>query len=456
MQNKWLASLFILNTLSTAAGFEHAMALIPKHEAAAYRFDVPAIVYQHVHHADLRDVRVINVQGDEVPMRITLREDQIHNTWSEVTLPIFQLHAVENIPISTKQTKTTWQGDQQSLTVTTSEQVVTYLKSQKQSSGNNVLIDAAAINNKTDVVLDLDWAFSTAGNRVFYVDLQGSNDLSQWHRVLNNQKLLEINTGGQVVYENRLKLPNRPHQFYQLRFRGTEVPAIKAVTARVVQQHLDRPLQWSTVDDFDVVEPDQQGHVLEWDLNAQYPIESLKLGFDYNNLMAQIRLYSKPHPQSAWRLVAQDEVYDVGDGELSMFNDQLHFASNNHRYWRLSSNSEINSQWVNDIGFAWRAHQIQFLAQGEGPYTLYFGDSSINQWPSTKWYQTLNEILRQDLFSKAIQLGQMKQIAVPAEVSEPKDETNNHSKWIFWGLLAVVLMMLGIMAVRLLREVAQE
>ncbi len=34
-------------------------------------------------------------------------------------------------------------------------------------------------------------------------------------------------------------------------------------------------------------------------------------------------------------------------------------------YWRLTSDSAINSQWITGIEMAWRSHQVQFLAIGE-------------------------------------------------------------------------------------------
>ncbi|WP_223788742.1 DUF3999 family protein [Marinicella meishanensis] len=423
-------------------------------KADGYRLSIPAAVYLHAHNADLRDVRILNAAGDEVPIRITMDEDQWRQTWSAVTLPLFNLQTTKDFPINSQQVKTTWTGDQQSITVTTNEAVKRFLQSQEQTSRNQVLLDATVLSHQSAVALELDWTFATAGNRVFYVDLLGSTDLADWQVVLPRHKLVEVNTGQRVVYENRLNLPQRTHRYYQLRFHGPVVPVVNRVTAVTVQQHVDRPLRWLPIDRFEALDPALHGHVLQWDTGGHYPVEAVKLSFDYQNLMADVQLQSRPNDQAPWRVVAQSGIYEVGSGELSMFNDRLAVPTNHHRHWRLRTESTINSQWVDGIEMAWRAHLLQFLAQGAGPYTLVFGDEQVNAWPDNAWYQALDPDLQTGLFVDAVQVGPM--TTTPEPVIEPETSVQEDpiSRWVFWGLLTLVLMILLLMAVRLLREVA--
>ena len=108
------------------------------------------------------------------------------------------------------------------------------------------------------------------------------------------------------------------------------------------------------------------------------------------------------------------------------------------------------------IQMAWRSHQVQFLAQGEAPFTLRFGSAKVNSWPSVKWYQTLTQPMKHSLFSSAVWLGEISQL-IHAPVEQPEEQQpTDSSRLVFWGLLALVLTFLLVMAVRLLREVGGE
>jgi hypothetical protein len=454
--SKWGLMLLLLCPLSAGAGFRYAMPMILDEASSGYRFNVPTEVYQRVHHADLRDLRITNQAGDEVPMRITLNEDRKQTSWSDTSLPVFSLRRLQEVPVTSQQTRTTWQGDEESFTVTTSEQLRRFVKQQVADDGRTVLIDASLVKGQGLRELMLDWSFAAVGNRVFYVDLKGSDDLSAWRSVQSRQKLIELDTGGRVVLENRIPVGRADFSYYKLEFRGPEIPRINQVTARISRETRNSPIKWRTIEAFEELDRESMGHAIEWDTGGHFPAEAVRLVFDYPNLMADVRLFSRGNPQAPWRLVTQGPVYDVGEGELSMFNDDLSFPTNQHRYWRLTSDSAINSQWITGTQMAWRSHQVQFLAQGEAPFTLRFGSAEVNSWPSVKWYQTLTQPMKQSLFSSAVWLGEISQL-IHAPVEPPAEEQPaDSSRLVFWGLLALVLTFLLVMAVRLLREVGDE
>jgi len=110
---------------------------------------------------------------------------------------------------------------------------------------------------------------------------------------------------------------------------------------------------------------------------------------------------------------------------------------------------------VNGVSMAWRPHQLQFLAQGKGPYSLYFGANDLKSFPSNRWYQQLNNQLTKDLFSDQIQAGTLKKLTAKPQVVEAEPE-NSISRWVFWALLVVVLSVLFTMASRLMKEVSKE
>ena len=159
--------------------------------------------------------------------------------------------------------------------------------------------------------------------------------------------------------------------------------------------------------------------------------------------------------QSNWQRVNSGELYQLGTDDMAMEKNSLNVMSNNHRYWKLTTQSSISSQWVKGVSMAWRPHQLQFLAQGKGPYNLYFGANDLRKAAPSHWYQQLNSQLTKDLFSDQIQVGSLQQLTPKPVVVEAKPESSI-SRYVFWGLLVVVLSALFYMASRLMKEVSNE
>lgn len=452
----WLGGLLMFSYMLCAEA-EFSLSLKPLEDSPGYVFMVPEVVYKNAHYADLRDVRVINALGDEVPMRLSKKADQVKRTFSETTLPVFSLNQSKLVPVSSKQVKTTWDGDLQSYTVNTSNIVKNYLLNQETERLDTILIDASSVLDEYAVALNVDWQFPNAGNRVFYIELMGSNDLSHWQIIRSKHKMIELDTGDRVVIENGIPLHGTSFEFYQLRFLNQPIPEVVAVKASMQYQAVNAELIWSDVADFQVLDAQEHGHTIEWKLAGHFPVEAVKFRFDYKNLMADVQVFSKYSEQASWRAVTKGSIYEVGAGEMSIFNNQLTLFSNNHRYWKMTSQSAISSQWVDSISFAWRQHQIQFLAQGEGPYSLQFGDQQRNQRPDNLWYNKFSQPLKQSMFSNTVGLGSVLQLVPENTNIEHDAELDlNYSQWIFWGLLIIVLLVLLNMASKLLKEVSNE
>jgi|GEM_PF-4799260 len=452
---QWIGGFLMFSAVAFAEA-EFSLPLKLLADSPGYVFMVPDVVYERAHYADLRDVRVFNALGDEVPMRLSKNLDQIKKTFSEVTLPIFSLNQSTQIPVNSKQVKTTWEGGLQRHTVDTSNIVKNYLLNQESERLDTILIDASSVLNEQAVALNLAWQFPIAGNRVFYVELKGSNDLSRWQVLQPKHKLVELDTGDRVVIENSIPLPGAAFEFYQLRFLDLPIPEVVAVRASMQYQAVNAEVKWSEVSDFQVVNSSDIGHTIAWELDGYYPVEAVKFNFDYKNLMADVQVYSKHSAQSTWRRVAKGAVYAVGTGEMSMFNNQLALYGNNHRYWKMTSQSAISTQWVDSISFAWRQHQIRFLAQGEGPYSLRFGQNLRNKPAISQWYQQLNPGLKQSLFSNQVAFAVFDKVEPMSESKEDVNSETHSSTWLFWGVLVLVLTGLLLMATQLLKEVADD
>ncbi len=441
---------------SVAANFKYQQALSTEDsEAMGYQLTVPEQVYQQAQNPQLYDVRVKNALGDDVPMRLSLMPDDIKHSLTESTLPIFSLNHTVSTPLRSKQVTTSWQGDVQQFTVETSESVQKYIRNQETVHLDRFLLDATSLKSAKVTGLTLDWQFETAGNRVFYVELKGSHDLSRWQTLKSKHKLIELNTGQTVVLENHIPLHEPSFAYYQLRFLGQPVPTVKSVKAQLSSHSTSQSLKHKHQSDFEILDREQHGHALTWQTDGVYPIESYQFDFEYKNLMADVQLYSKATETARWQRVSSGQFYQLGAGEFATEKRSLNFRPNNHSFWKLTTQSSISSQWINGISFSWRPHQLQFLAQGEGPYNLNYSAKGLNRPAANRWYQQLNTQVKNSLFSDKVTLGQVTALT-PKPKPVPEPEAMPISRFVFWGLLVVVLSGLFYMASRLMKEVSGD
>ena len=424
-------------------------------EATGYVLQLPQVLYQKTLNPMLRDVRVKNAQGDEVPMRLRLTQDDIKQSISASTLPIFSVNHTVNTPLRSKQVSTTWQGDVQQFSVETSESVKNYIRSQEQVLQDRFLLDASSLQHSSVAALELTWQFDTPGNRVFYVEVKGSYDLSAWQILKARHKLIELDTGQRMVLEDSIPMNGQSFAYYQLRFLGEPVPLVTEVKALLQSHALDLPLITLDVPEFEVLDAERYGHAIVWDTGGYFPIETVEVAFDYKNLMADVQLHSRNSLTSAWQRVSSSQLYQVGSGDMAMENNRIKVRSNPHRYWKLTTQSAISSQWVDAVSIKWRPHQLQFLAQGNGPYSLFFGADKFMSPAANRWYQQLGSQMKTNMFSAQIKTGRIIKLTPEPEVIEAEPESPV-SRWVFWGLLVVVLSVLFTMASRLMKEVAEE
>ena len=425
-------------------------------EATAYALQLPQVIYEKSHHVMLHDLRVKNIQGDDVPMRLALSQDDIKQpSLSASTLPIFSLNHTVKTPLRSKQVSTTWQGGVKQFNVETSELVKDYIRSQESVFRDRFLLDASRLNQTPVTALELAWRFKTPGNRVFYVEVKGSHDLSNWQTLLSRHKLIEINTGQRVVLENTIQLNNSTYTYYQLRFLDEPVPEVFEIKALLKSEVVKQPLMKLKVNDFKVLEAEKNAHTITWDTGGYFPVESVELLFDYKNLMADVQLYSRTSKEMSWQRVKSGQLYQLGSGDMRVEKNTLSFRSKHHRYWKLNTQSGISSQWIKGVSISWRPHQLQFLAQGNGPYSLFFGAGDLKTVAADRWYQQLNLELKHNFFSDQIKAGQLKELMPEIKVREIKQK-HSIERWLFWGLLVLVLGVLFYMASRLLKEVSKD
>ncbi|MCF6317680.1 MAG: DUF3999 domain-containing protein [Proteobacteria bacterium] len=460
MKNIFAISAMLITSLAALAnskGYQKQMQLELSGNSSGYSFAVPEEVYIHSFYKDLRDVRIINGTGDFVPMRLFLTADEVKNEYTKSSLPVFKLNQTISIPSSSKQIRTTREGTHEDFTVTTSKSLQHYLKTQEIVNDNQILIDAGALNGQRIESLELDWHYQSKGNRIFYVDVLGSNDLSRWVNIKNRHQLVEIHTGSKTLLENTLTLNNKTYSYYKLNFIDGVIPEVTRVQAHFFNQTIKSNMQSKEISKYSLI----KDNALQFDSGGKYSIESFKLSFSQNNTITDVHLYSRSNVHKKWQHVGAGTLYSITSDGVQVKQDTVKIRRSNNRsnnrFWKIQFDL-INNKLVDKIEINWRSHQIQFLAQGEAPFTMVYSNSENPARASGSWYKKIPQTLRKKMFSsQAI----VPEINSPSEtnVKSANNQTNDnidYEKWIFWLILGSVLLVLFLMAYKLTQDIDEN
>ncbi len=460
MKNIFAAAAMLIISLVALANnksYQKQMQLELSGNSSGYSFAVPEEVYIHSFYKDLRDVRIINGTGDFVPMRLFLTADEVKNEYTKSSLPLFKLNQTISIPSSSKQVRTTREGAYEDFTVTTSKSLQHYLKTQEVVNDNQILIDAGALDGQRIESLELDWHYQSKGNRVFYVDVLGSNDLSIWVNIKNRHRLVEINTGSKTLLENTLTLNNKTYSYYKFNFVDGTIPEVTRVQAHFFNQTIKSSIQSKEITKYSLI----KDNALQFDTGGKYWIESFKLSFAQNNSITDVHLYSRSNAQKKWQHAGAGTLYSMTSDGVQVKQDTVEIRRlnnrSNNRFWKIQFDL-INNASVDKIEINWRRHQIQFLAQGDGPFTLVYSNSEKLIGASGNWYKKIPQKLRKKMFSSKVivpKLNSSGEINVNPENNQTNDNIG-YEKWIFWLILAVVLFVLFFMAYKLTHELNHE
>lgn len=419
--------------------------------ASAYVFNLSEDVYRHVKHKNLSDIRITNADGDLVPMRIMKAGDTIEYEYTQTSLPLFKINQTIGTNVSTKQVRTTRFGQSENYTVKTSKSFLNYLKTEETQQDNVFYIDATSLNEHKIASLILDWEFLDQGNRVFYLELQASNDLTNWNTLYSRKKMLDIHIANKHVLENKLLLNHQTYAYYRLTFHKPPYPQITQVTAQLTSQEIHIKNKILSVRNLNI----ETVNEVKFQLDGHFSIESMKIDFNQKNLITNVRLYSKQREKDKWKFIKQDMLYSLEYQGDEISENILHTNPSNHRFWRLVFDKNVNNNSLSKIDLGWRPHHVQFIAQGEAPYTLVYGNSKIKRPADSYWYHKLPVKLRSKMFSSNVQLidaVETKQVTINNHKKPLLDKTNQ-KQWVFWGLLVLILILLIRMASKLLSEV---
>ena len=442
-----------LATGQTPERFAYGIMLKADGQDALYQLDLPAAVYRGVTRADLGDLRVFNGAGEVVPYAFLPRVTTTTTRPTPIHVRFFPLYTeadkgFENLSLQVERNAA---GAIVKLTQTPSSG-----DAQKKLSG--YLIDASEAKRPL-WSLELEWNgdASYAG----HARLEASDDLAHWKTVVSDAPLVSLEHGGARLEQRRIEFSAREYKYLRLSWTG--IPAgleLIRLSAEPGEAHVEVARQWTTVD---VRAGGKIGEYV-FDTQGQFPVDRLRFSLPQSNTVVQVQLLSRARSDTPWRNVTNAVLYRLKKDGAEVTNPDVTVSETSARYWLLRVDQKGGGLGSGELTLelGWVPHKLVFAARGAVPFKLAYGSRGTK--PSAYTIETLVPGYRADakLLAKPASVAEGQVAAIkPADADKPEvlggvdalAEKIDIKKWSLWGVLVFSVIVLGWIALRLLKQI---
>ncbi|HEY8009480.1 MAG TPA: DUF3999 domain-containing protein [Rudaea sp.] len=461
-----IAIFILLSGMPAQAGYmrsyAYAWPLTLAGDSAAWQIEPTAEIYAAISDAQLRDLEVVDGDGNPVPMAQRAAESTGAAPLAYAELPLFALPA--HVDAKT---------DDGSLSLRIERGADGRLRSLDAGLGaGNATISGAADDfiidaSKLDAPIDslrLDWdEVADAVNAQFA--LVGSDDLQTWRNLVANASVLALNQAGNRLSRHEIALGGVRVAYLRLHrldhgaaLRGLRVSARSLAPSSPVRAARQWLAANPTANEANENPPPAMA-IYRYVLPAALPVEALRLELASDNSIARVRIASRAPATTAWIPRGDFTAFRLNTapqslGESLIGNDEVAInAAPRNSEWRVEASPPLDR--APTLNLAWRPDRFVFLAQGQGPYRLIAGSANVRraEYPVDIALAQLRGKLGQDWQPPLAQLGARDTLSgadafKPVVVAKPHD----WKTWLLWGVLIGAAALIGGLALSLLRK----
>ena len=408
--------------------FAYGMPVLATELATAYRVSLPLEVYRNSARTDLGDVRVFNAGGEQVAYAI-LRRTEPAVPPAGVALPLFALRGDTRAAIDgLKLTLSSPQGSVHVQTAPTTLQA---------GAVEQYVLDGRPLDVAV-AALRLSWAENSA-DFSGRLRVEASDDFSDWRTVTPSAPIANLHALGQELIENRIDIPAIKAKFWRLTWLGAKPPFELAGVEATPQLGPPRT-EWSSEFVNGVAEGGKGEFV--FDLGAGLPVERLNLALPESNTIYMVEMSSRAHEQDAWVPVTRAGVYRLSTADGEQRNNAASIHLTRDRFWRARILGAGNAPPSLRLEATWSPPDIEFLAQGNAPYLLAFGNRTATPAESDLGFLPKSATIARATLGPRAALGGESRLDKGAV---------DWKRTLLWAVLVAAVAILAVMARRVAR-----
>ena len=433
-----VAACLALNALAEGpSGFASSAPLTPSGGDALQRFALPLEAYRDARR-DLADVRVFNGRGEPVPIARAAEPETAREALRFVELPRFAVTGRSAEIASAAQ-----------VTVRTEDGTLVAVhgkRALRQAVPVAWLLDASQLKEPLGALV-LDWD-ARPGSEVVRVTVEASDDLQAW-RHAGTAALVRLAQGGHQLEQPRVAIFTSKARYYRVTWSGAAF-ALRGAQGEIVRavQAPERALARAQ----GAAGP--KAGEFTYDLGARLPVEAVRVVPAEPNSVATFTLLARDTPGGDWRAVRTAVFYRLTRDGVEVESGPVEIGRMPAREWMVRVDPQSGG-----IGTAppalearWRRDEVVFVARGEAPFRLAFGDPDAKPaWVSVAslvpGYKRGDEARLSEAAVGPVQSGKVRTSGWPAWAANLGPR-----KLALWAVLLGAVAMLGFMAWRLTKQ----
>lgn len=420
---------------------------------ALYDVTLPPAVYQGVTRRDLGDVRVFNGAGEVVPHAWRPRRMEKSDAGATVPLTLFPLKAAADATI-----------DGLSINVQRSARgaVSVDVKSAGVPGGARqilgYLIDMSQ-HDRALRTLELDWKATEGFSGKLRID--ASDDLSSWRTLVSDAPLVNVQMGGQQLQQRRIELPQHKAKYLRLAWAHegakNSSPEITVASGKLAEKFVEAARERAT---FSATKGENE---YIYDLKGYFPVDRFRLELPQANTIVQVEVLARDKAEQPWRSVTRGVVYRLRQAGSEIVSPDLRFGASSERWWmiRVDQRGGGLGSGMPMLNAGWVPHQLVFAARGAPPFTLAYGSREAQ--PGAIVIESLIPGYRDDAGAsvRVAKTGAQPAVNVQAAQAQAQKELGGNARlqqpidwkrWSLWGVLGLGVLVLGVMAWRLMKQ----
>jgi hypothetical protein len=369
----WLLCLLLPLTAGagTPADYAYRYTLDTAGSSAAWRVELtPAVYAASTPTADLRDLVVVNAQGQEVPFAPLPAAPPLSHPFAlrATLLPLPASSAGNGTDVRVQRNSN---GDivieQPGISSAPTRPDQWLVDAHRQVSLNRIEIDPAAL---------------PVDSR-FHLSVQASNDLQTWSERSQDIEIVSVKRGGDAVEQHTIALSgDTPARYYRLSLRQNDVaPWDSAQTPQVeLRGSYADPFaeriaasHWLTLSAAPASPVTTGGANYDYALPAALPVEAVRVVLGGDNTVARFSLFDRDAGNE--QMLATITAVRIGTGAGE--DPATPFATTRVQHLRLHTDTPLSQP--PSLQVAWQPDVFVFLAEGSGPYSLLAGSHAARR-----------------------------------------------------------------------------
>jgi hypothetical protein len=418
-------------------------------------------LYRYSSDTRLKDVVVIDAQGNKLPYRISAPDTHIAQQVEQTPVRFFPV-AVGTAP------ETLLALSSASIRLDANEISVSVEKSINEQLQDRAapidfyIVDLSEVKQPVDA-LKINWPANESSQYV-EVQISGTNDLTNW-TPLAQTTLVQLQKDGQSLTRNKIPLNLTELQYAYLRVKSLpgggqlHLSNVEIENATKTAK-LPMPDRWEVtgeiaVDQDSALRVDTLSRsmpVAAWEYQRDNIAPVTRIGLQLGTVLYGdfARIYSRPDKKHSWQLVHQGIWFNTQVGIDWQHSDDFTLYNNSDMYWRVELHEKVRTTANPVLIFHRPSETLQFIANNAAPFQI-----AIETDPTLQ-----NQNTNTQIFSTLVSGKNPRWVEVNIEKLNPDIRQfaryGMQISWktvLFWGGLLIAVGVLIFLAIRLLKQI---